>query len=1570
MSLRIGAATQDFFPKTAASPNQLSLTTIRQRLNLSQVRTTSHLATIKLTCHSQNQNHEWQESKVEGGVLEHKVPKSSTSIARILDSINACDFHVHFACAADDSLSPQDWIVDTGAHTHIVNDKKWFTKLQRAQLTIGTADQANRLSIEGAGDVGVTMLSENSMATDFTLSETLYAPNGSCNLLSLQMLATKAGLHGTWNKDKITFKAVDDELVGEAYLKDGIYQVQVSHETPPISPLGESKAIAAATVDFDDEVWKWHRKLGHLGWENIRKLLKQSTGINLTDKQIKAKVKAICPVCATTKALVKIPRDPARRRYNVVGALLITDTWGPYAIIGIEEVRYALFVTDDATRFTWVRFFSRKNEIPQTLTAIRKMIETTHDTVARRVRFDNEFYKKEIAYWAEQQGVTLEPSAAYAHHQVGTQERAHRTIREKAASMIQEQTLSGQITKIITERGTEMLRTTTMPEMLWPEAMRHAVWLKNRSPTKAHKFKMTPFEALEQIQPDFSRDKIWGSRAYVTVPPETRIGDPKLHTPRGWLGYFVGCESESIYRIWNPDKEKVMRISVARIDEDEGLDDEHEYPSRSERIPIKEVQADAETTNNEVESEKDTSSDSTEDDDADQSGNESESLIDPAEPQILRNSNSNDLENENSQSDGSEVVVSKHFQANVTTRKRKQSTNDSEGAESDDEPETEPRKGGKKPKGNVAGRVPDDSMCDHCMSERRTCDGQRPCSTCIKRHHECIEQTEATKNLIPTENRGLPSAHLKRALPSIPDPSREKEKIQRKKKDISDRYQYCRTKQIDCTGIGPCDRCQKDNIDCVPWQPKQFLGGVPAEEKCYGCFKRNNGCDGKNPCNQCQERNLVCVSQENHAKKKCNKCESNHTSCNRERPCNQCIKKKQPCGYYDNDNLVRRLYKTEEQGYEVLSEDDDECTHCRRFKRNCGGTEPCYRCVKHGEDNCTWIRKGGLTEYFRVGPYSLTNENEIFLDENKTLPVVNKGKKEKQPTQVSSSRFKKKTKNEHHSKINDTEQGYNSEMEEILDEDLNTQQKSAMYVASALLLKKGSQEPRTYGEAMKTTEAAEYHEATENEMQSLLTNHVFEVVDLPEGKHAVSTRWVYKKKTGPDGQILKYKARLTGRGFEQQEGLDFHQTYSGVVKPTSYRILFALMIILGWTSQQMDVKTAFLNAEIEEELYVRPPPPYQLPPGKVWRILRALYGFKQSARMWYGKLKAEFIKMGFRVSNYDECVFIHQKDKLIVAVHVDDIRLFSDSLTTIDTFKTLIRKIFTMTDEDEDSCYLGMHVEQGHNELRLHQSAYVQKILERFNLQDLPPVKTPCDTNKKLVKSTSAPDAKFQNEYLQMFGSLNYLPTITRPDLAYAVSMAGRYNSNPNQDHLDAITRIFAYLIATKNQGLCYTKLDPSLKAFVDSDYGGCSDTAKSTTGWVFTLAGGPISWSAKRQMTVSLSSTEAEYIAATEVAKEAVWIKNFINDLDVPRFNIQTVPVHVDNKSALKLAKNPEDHQRTKHIKIHYHYIRQCVEEGDVELHWIKGTDNPADAFTKALGRPAFEKVMEKLNVRTTKES
>jgi hypothetical protein len=316
--------------------------------------------------------------------------------------------------------------------------------------------------------------------------------------------------------------------------------------------------------------------------------------MEITAAQIRAKLKAVCPVCAVTRALVKIPRDPAKRHAQEPGQMVHVDVWGPYPIEGFNGTKYFLFITDDCTRYTWSARFDRKYQLLEVFKSLIRFIQKSYNIIIRCCRLDNEFENGPVGRWCDAQSIAREPIEPYAHYQNGIAERTNRTIRERTAPMIQETSISGQVSKIILEKSTEFLRISRIPENLWPEAIQHAVWLKNRAPARALRKKdaITPYEALKGAKPTLTRERIWGSRAYVTYPAEFRntAEMTKLHNPRGWLGYFVGCESEAMYHIYSPEKHKVYRVGVARVEDGEGLDDPHDEPCLEDRVPTPDVE--------------------------------------------------------------------------------------------------------------------------------------------------------------------------------------------------------------------------------------------------------------------------------------------------------------------------------------------------------------------------------------------------------------------------------------------------------------------------------------------------------------------------------------------------------------------------------------------------------------------------------------------------------------------------------------------------------------------------------------------------------------------------------------------------------------------------------------------------------------------------------------------------------------------------------------------------------------------------------------------------------------------
>ncbi|CAL1375783.1 unnamed protein product [Linum trigynum] len=504
-----------------------------------------------------------------------------------------------------------------------------------------------------------------------------------------------------------------------------------------------------------------------------------------------------------------------------------------------------------------------------------------------------------------------------------------------------------------------------------------------------------------------------------------------------------------------------------------------------------------------------------------------------------------------------------------------------------------------------------------------------------------------------------------------------------------------------------------------------------------------------------------------------------------------------------------------------------------------------------------------------------------------------------------------------------------------------------------------------------------WNEAMDAEISMIEKNKTWELVDQPEDKPVIGLKWIYKIKFNEDGTIQKYKARLVAKGYSQQPGIDFHETYAPVARMETIRTVLALAAQLELPVYQLDVKSAFLNGELEEEVYVEQPRGYEKKgeEDKVYRLRKALYGLKQAPRAWNSRIDRYFQQNEFQRSPSEASLYIKKgegKDFLMVCLYVDDLIYTGTSQRMIEEFKSAMMKEFEMTDLGLMKYFLGIQVKQSPGEIFISQEKYTEDMLKRFHMATCKPISTPMTLNEKLQRNDGAEnvDGKL---YRSLVGSLIYL-THTRPDICHSVSLISRFMNEPSKLHFAAAKRILRYLQGTKKLGLTYKKeAESKLTGYTDSDWAGSLDDRKSTSGYIFCLGSKPISWSSKKQKTVALSSAEAEYIAATDAACEAVWLKRLISDLQQNE-NGPTI-IHCDNMSAIAMTKNPVFHARSKHIELRHHFIRDLVNEGLIVMEFINTDDQPADILTKAVTREKFEKFKQYpghdgLTVKVTEQS
>ena len=1421
------------------------------------------------------------------------------------------DFVPHFLnptgmmlLGTDSTDMEQDkWILDSGANVHAVNNMKWFNNFHEFDMKVATADDVNTIDILGGGTVEVSTLTDEGELVTLELSKVAYSPGLRCNILSLSLLGKVGNLKGCWSTDKIEIVTHNNELVCSATEQEGLYVLNFSkygkhtakaRQLPTKSqisvPGGVKPPCIVATIDFREKVWKWHRRLGHLGLENLRRLLKVSEGMDITDKEIRNKLGAVCPVCATSRAVYTIPRDPATRRYKNAGELIHVDSWGPYAMVGIGGVKGFVALTDEATRFIWTRSYKKKEEVVSIFLDMLKMIGRTHNIEIRRVRMDNEF--QDIPE-AQREDVFMS-GAIQSDSDSENNQNPPAIFADNSESHSSESSSSSE--------GEE------------------SPFFQRQNPPAVQ---MTKRKYSSKEQDDKKASK------------REKTGQPEHEKCANCLKQKAYCDGT------HPFLEKCSNcIKRNQKCYPQGVD--------PKSIPKRNIQQKHEKCGN-----------------------------------CLK---------VGSRCDG---IYPFHKKCTPCTKNR----------------------GRCYPQGHTPKKVTTEEKCGACRRHRLMCNGEMPCQTCIKDKKTCVyvdndeiwtwepnekkwkNASEGNCHECMTRNQkffgGAPDTcngefpcnccteqtfgstrhrctyHLENGIKKQYRLSHEK--LQRKQvrdsewkeKDRSKNRKNLRKRLAkDSDSETETDDLDEDLFDQFHSDDDNNQGGDDSNDD-----DSDQGGNGSDKIGRSDDQN----QHQNHdhgndqsepddrdrhsSKQGGNENSSQHSHKPEQQELhipdshNSSSLQSPKWGDFENpsNSINNNFSKEDMEDSQYFTDNVDDINDDERTSDD-----------EDKDEKSSLLNTKGQVYSFKQEPAKFRQKRHGF-----GYTCSSDSENNKRPDQDSDSwTYLSDPKKE---EIKDICMDSDKEnIDPTITKQLTPSQNCVICLAEMAL----DPEPRNRKEALQRPDATKWIDAMQDEYNSLMKNKTWEVVDDPKDQHVISSRWVLRRKLGADGNVVKYKARFVGRGFEQIHGVDFDETFASVVKQPSYRILFALQAMLGWKCHQMDVKTAFLHGDVDEVIYIRPPDGFPETNGKVLRLRKALYGLKQSPRLWYLRLKKFLTSKGWKASSFDTSVFIHPSG-MILTVYVDDINIFGKSEDNIIKFKKELAEEFEMTDLGECAYYLGLHVHMRPEGTYLHQASFIQQILNRFSLNDIKPVSTPTNLANKLTANkdeTAAQD--FTRLYQAMVGSVIYLATVSRPDIAFATSRISRYMSNPSDNHMKEVHRLYAYLKGSMNLGLMFdTQSKNNIQGMVDSDWGNCPDTTRSTGGWIFNLGGSPVSWSSKRQATVALSSCEAEYMAASEATKEAIWIRNLVQEFQLPMFKNLTIPIAIDNNSAMKLSKNPEFHARTKHIAMRHHFIREKVAQKEVQVHRVDTKNNLADLLTKGLPRPRFQELIQKMGMQSMQQ-
>ena len=503
------------------------------------------------------------------------------------------------------------------------------------------------------------------------------------------------------------------------------------------------------------------------------------------------------------------------------------------------------------------------------------------------------------------------------------------------------------------------------------------------------------------------------------------------------------------------------------------------------------------------------------------------------------------------------------------------------------------------------------------------------------------------------------------------------------------------------------------------------------------------------------------------------------------------------------------------------------------------------------------------------------------------------------------------------------------------------------------------QVPTSYEEACRDKR---WVQAMEEEIESMERNNTWSRTELPKGKKLIGCRWVYTIKYKSTGEVERYKARLVAKGYTQVYGEDYTETFAPVAKLHSVRVLLSIAVNLSWGLWQMDVKNAFLQGDLEEEVFMAPPEGYGAHTQEVCKLRKAIYGLKQSPRAWYQKLSNCLLEKGFVKSEADHTLFTQKNKEGLVAVliYVDDIIITGDDVEGIRRTKEGLRSSFDIKDLGELKYFLGIEMTREPKGMFISQRKYVMDLLKETGKLGSKPAKTPIEEGyQDDSKEEMWPDVK---QYQRLVGKLIYL-TITRPDICFAVNRVSQHMQTPKTHHWSMVERILRYLKGTPGKGIwleCNGHTE--LEAYCDADWAGDKQDRKSTTGYCTFVGGNLVTWRSKKQKVIALSSAEAEYRAMKEVTKEMIWLKALLKDLGI--HETKPMSLYCDNQAAIHIALNPVFHERTKHIEVDCHFIRGKIQDGLITPKFVRSGDQMADIFTKATSLSICKYIHDKIGL------
>jgi hypothetical protein len=502
-----------------------------------------------------------------------------------------------------------------------------------------------------------------------------------------------------------------------------------------------------------------------------------------------------------------------------------------------------------------------------------------------------------------------------------------------------------------------------------------------------------------------------------------------------------------------------------------------------------------------------------------------------------------------------------------------------------------------------------------------------------------------------------------------------------------------------------------------------------------------------------------------------------------------------------------------------------------------------------------------------------------------------------------------------------------------------------------------------YTEAMTAQDLENWKRAISSEINALKDNRTWTLVPPTAHMKPIASKWVFKYKLDENGIINRHKARLVAKGYTQHEGIDYEETFAPTTKYMIVKMLLSFAINNGFYVSALDVENTYLNAKVDKEIYMTQPEGAidQKQPAQVCKLEKSLYGLKQAGKLWHDHLTA-ILCLNHLIQDINETTLFYNGERTIVInTFVDDMLALWKDVKAWQDFLKGMEKSLHIKVANKPSLFLGMTLKWTSNGVHINHESQIGAFLSKHGMDECKRTSTPMEGYASMDSNPENATTDDIRRYQQCVGGLLYFSQTSRPEISCAVNYYCRFSRGPQACHWSGIKRIMQYLSKTRKVGINIQRSNSAtpLIGYSDSDFASDPIHCKSRIGYIFTMYGAPISQRSTYASLPALLTTEAEYSALTEAAKEALYLRKLLHGLGIEQ---HTIPLFTDNQGSIKIATHPTQHQRTKHYDTKMHFIRFHLIRKEISVQYIPGTENPADLLTKPLQRVKFEVHCKKL--------